>query len=122
MRAQLSKTEAFEAHRDLLASRTLASAYHPACRLASNYSQLALALPQARPYWRVRKCETDSGFPSLSNVLAPPPGAACVGRLNDAGAPRLYISRRIETALAELDAKPGEHFHAVGLFRIDDAP
>ncbi len=66
------------------------------------------------PLWRARKCTDCSGFTNIAELNHPPPGITKVGRVNEAGAPVLYLSFNKFTAFREIEAEQGDYVHMVG--------
>lgn len=86
------------------------------------YEPLNYTLGYGAPLWRGRKCDTDKGFRSLSEVHYPPAESAGSGRVNDDGSPLLYVSFTQLTALTEIRAEPGDVVHVVGYRTRKDKP
>ncbi len=63
--------------------------------------------PSGITCWRARKTE-GRPWATVEEMSYPPPEKAGVQRLSDAGSPCLYAATRIETALIEINANPGE--------------
>lgn len=118
---QLSLLESIELHRAILAATNLAEAHHLSARLLAEHPPLSVGIRLSQPHWRVRPASDPSGFDSVSKLLAPPPENTGPGRANHEGDPKLYISARLETALAEVQAIEGRHYHAIALMSQEDS-
>lgn len=57
---------------------------------------------------RARVADDENGFNNTSEIYYPPHHLTNVGRVNDKGAPVLYLSLTVDVALAEVGAKEGD--------------
>lgn len=64
--------------------------------------------------WRARKCDASSGYQNLKDLSYPPYSLVKAGRLNNPGAPVLYATFNVFTALAEVEALEGDYVHIIG--------
>jgi hypothetical protein len=69
------------------------------------------------PLWRSRKAPTSDGYSHQAELHLPPAQLSSAGRLNDPGAPVLYLSLNQFSTFAEVDAKLGDYVHIAG-YRI----
>jgi hypothetical protein len=65
-------------------------------------------------FYRVRKCDSADGWPSLVDCLNPPLGSPNYGRASMPREPILYGSLNLWTALDEIDASEGDFVQVVG--------
>lgn len=63
-----------------------------------------------------------TGFSSTADLYYPPPNITEAGRINEAGAPVLYLSFNKFTTLCEIGARQGDHVHLVGYSMNQDRP
>lgn len=76
-------------------------------RAAEIYELLNFNLSKG-PYFRARTCESLNGYALKSEISYTPEEITKPGRLNDENRPFLYLSRTLNTALLEVDAKDGD--------------
>lgn len=85
--------------------------------VVDQYDAVNYQLHYGWPFWRVRKCQSRRGFGSLSEIHYPPNPS--VGRVNEQGAPMLYLSFNKFTAVQEVGAEEGDYLHLVGYRQRD---
>jgi len=83
-------------------------------RLLRRQPLLSYVFGQDRVYWRGRRCESEEGFSSLSEMIYPCKASATSGRLNDDNQPMLYAASRLVTVLNELSVREGDFIHYIG--------
>lgn len=87
--------------------------------LFRHYQILSVDWGRGSIFWRARIID-NKPFENLSEMDYPPPNIAKIGRLNNAGSPCFYVAAKIETAIAEVDAKEGQLIQLAG-YRVLDA-
>jgi hypothetical protein len=80
------------------------------------YQIISVGLGRGSIWWRARSTE-GAAWQNLNDLDYPPPDKARQGRLNDAGSPCFYVARDIDTALLEIEARPGQLVQVAG-FRV----
>jgi|KBSMisStaDraftv2_1062788.scaffolds.fasta_scaffold69943_1 hypothetical protein len=80
---------------------------------------LSYEIPHAGPIWRGRKCPDSRGFENIAELGAPPAAVTPANRLNDTGAPLLYVSTNKFSVLEEINAQPGDYVHLIA-YSMDD--
>lgn len=103
-----------------LASGSEAEFCHHIAPLFSAYEILSVGFGRGEnTFWRARKT-TEGAWPNLLDMDYPPADKACVGRLNDAGAPCFYLATRMDTALLEIQARAGQLIQVAG-FKVAES-
>jgi hypothetical protein len=103
--------EAFEV---LTSSCTTFSAKRIAiAQLLGPHQTINFELGRGRPFWRARKCQQE-GYQYECELSYPPAALTPSGRLNDQGAPCLYLATRKETAFTEIGVVEGDYVHIAG--------
>lgn len=93
-------------------ARTVAEACYRLEPIFEQYTLLNIELGRSNVFWRAR--HTDRPFDDPECLGPPPKIATRTNRLNDASAPCLYAATREETALLEVDARPGQFLQLAG--------
>lgn len=119
---QLTQAESAQIHAQLREATTLSAARHLSSMILREHPALSVAITLQQPHWRVRPTSCRWGFSSLRDVLAPPADKTRAGRVNHEHEPKLYISARLETALAEVEAREGTHYHAIAFMSQGQSP
>lgn len=88
--------------------------------LFKHYPPLQFSLGRGAIFWRARKCSSENGYTTTSQVSPPPPERTGAGRLNNPGEPVLYAATKEETAIAELDIAEGDTVQVSGLRILPD--
>jgi hypothetical protein len=65
-------------------------------------------------FWRGRRCDSEEGFSTLSEVTYPCKTSVRAGRLNDDNEPMLYGASQLVTVLNELSVQRGSFVHFIG--------
>lgn len=65
-------------------------------------------------FWRGRRCDSETGFATLSEVTYPCKACVRAGRLNDDNEPMLYGASQLITVLNELSVQRGDYVHYIG--------
>lgn len=99
-----------------LASQTEGDFCRHISPLFDAYEILSVGLERANIFWRARIVD-EVKWPNVEDLNYPPPEVARQGRLNDAGSPCFYLSKDIQTALLEINAKEGQLVQVAG-FRV----
>jgi len=82
-----------------------------------HYGIINYKLGYDRPIWRARSCASSGGFKNIKELYYPPRELTKAGRLNEHGAPMLYLSMNLPTTLEEIDASERDYVHIIG-FKI----
>lgn len=85
--------------------------------LLAVYEVISAEIVRGSVFWRSQIADDETGFGNESRMTYPPPELAKVGRLNNKGAPALYLSSRRETTFAEVNAASGHLVQLCG-FRV----
>ncbi|WP_444957002.1 RES family NAD+ phosphorylase [Microbulbifer sp. ZKSA002] len=105
-----------------LCSKSEAEFYYSIEPLFTEYKILSLDFGRGSIFWRGRKI-VDEDYKNIEEIDYPnPKHVKKHGRLNDLGEPCFYISARQETALAEIEAKPGQRVQLAGFRVLDENP
>lgn len=102
--------------RDVRHSKSLAEICHTLQPIFDRYEseRLTLGLERGAFFWRARICKDAEPWRTVDDMGAPPRGIAGAGRFNDPAASLLYAALKEETALAEIDARPGQIVQVIG--------
>lgn len=82
---------------------------------------LSFEIGRGSIFWRARPCANQQGYSLDADLFHPPTSKTNEGRLNEAGAPVLYLSTREETALVEIGAQAADFAHIAGFRILADA-
>lgn len=88
----------------------------------NHYEPLNYEMTYGTPLWRIRKCRDCTGFSNISEVHYPPPHFTKAGRINEPGAPMLYVTFNTFTAMKEVGAKVGDYLQIVGYSMTERRP
>jgi hypothetical protein len=102
--------------RDVRHSKSLAEICHTLQPIFDKYEseRLTLGLERGAFFWRARICKDAEPWRTVDDMGAPPKGIAGAGRFNDPAASLFYAALKEETALAEIDARPGQIVQVIG--------
>lgn len=96
--------------------------YKKWCNFLRHYEAINYSLSYDFPLWRARKCIDSTGFANTGELYYPPPSITKAGRVNEAGAPVLYLSFSKFTTLYEIGARQGDYVHLAGYSMNKDRP
>lgn len=102
---------ATEIYRQLSEAPDLGSARSLVSRLVDGQPTMSVVFKNAALYWRARQCDNESGYQDSCDLLMPPKEIVRVGRANHNNMPMFYAADSIATALAEVRATAGSHYH-----------
>ena len=83
-------------------------------KLLKDQPLLSYVYGPSHVFWRGRRCKSEQGFSTLSEVIYPCKTSVRAGRLNDDNEPMLYGASRLITVLNELSVQDGNFVHFIG--------